>query len=99
MISLEVLINLCFASTNAGCVEAPTKKQHKNYNIILKWQDSWATQFAWVEFKIGDGILVFVKCKVCEVITCQAIHIMLKCDNLDKHMGKQQTNHDILARC
>jgi hypothetical protein len=89
---------LCFDSTNAGCVEPPTKKQNKNYNDVKKWQDSWAAQFAWVEFEIDAGILVFVKCIVCEIMTCQIIHIMLKCDNLDKHMGRQQTNHDILAR-
>jgi hypothetical protein len=53
-----VLINLCFDSTNASCVEPPTKKQHKNYNVVQKWQDSWATQFAWVEFEIGEsGVL------------------------------------------
>jgi hypothetical protein len=58
VISLEVLINLCFDSTNASCVEPPTKKQHKNYNVVQKWQDSWATQFAWVEFEIGEsGVL------------------------------------------
>ncbi len=97
MSSLEVVI-LCFNSTNASCVEPPTNKQHKNYNFVQKLQDSWATQFAWVEFKIGDGILVFVKCIVCGVITCQAIHIMFKRDNLGKHMGKQKMSHDILAR-
>jgi hypothetical protein len=53
-----VLINLCFDSTNASCVEPPTKKQHENYNVVQKWQDSWATQFAWVEFEIGEsGVL------------------------------------------
>ncbi len=94
MSSLEVVI-LCFNSTNASCVEPPTNKQHKNYNFVQKLQDSWATQFAWVEFKIGDGILVFVKCIVCGVITCQAIHIMFKRDNLGKHMGKQKMSHEI----
>ncbi len=34
MNSLEALINLCFDSTNVGCVERPTKKQHKNYTLF-----------------------------------------------------------------
>ncbi len=45
-----------------------------------------------------DGMLVSIKCTMCEIIIGWVKHIMLKHDNLEKHMGKQQTNHDIPSK-
>jgi hypothetical protein len=88
--SFEVLINLEFNSTQTSIsVKLLANKKHKNYDAIKKWQDSWATQFAWAKSKMVDNVLVFVNYTVCETITGRFKHIVLKCDNLEKHMGKQ----------
>ncbi len=47
---------------------------------------------------VVDGMLVFVKCIVCDMITSRVKHIMLKYDNLEKYMGKWQANHDIPSK-
>ncbi len=36
-----------------------------------------------------------MKCTICEVIRGKPKHIMLKKDNLEKHMNKWKTKHDI----
>jgi hypothetical protein len=35
-----------------------------------------------------NGVLVFMKCVICEAIIGVGKHIMPKWDNLEKHMGK-----------
>lgn len=45
-----------------------------------------------------DNMLVSIKCIMCEMIIGWVKHIVLKRDNLGKHMGKQQANHDIPSK-
>ncbi len=88
--SLEALINLEFNSTQTSIsVKLLANKKHKNYDAIQKWQDNWAIQFAWAKSKMVDNVLVFVNYTMCETITGQAKHIVPKCDNIEKHMGKR----------
>ncbi len=94
--SFEAPINLEFDSTQTSTsVEPLAKKQHKNYDATRKWQDSYVAQFAWAKSEMVDSMLVFIRCTLCEIIIGWVKHIMFKCDNLEKHMGKQRTNHDI----
>jgi len=96
---LEARINLKFDSRQTNInVEPLAKKQCKNYDATQKWQDNWASQFDCAESKMVDGMLVYVKCIVCDTITSQVKHIAPKHNNLEKHMGKQQVNHDIPSK-
>jgi hypothetical protein len=47
-------------------------------------------QFIMVKSNMVDGLLVFVKCNICEAITNVSKHIVPMWDNLEKHMGNQQ---------
>jgi hypothetical protein len=97
--SFEALINLESNSTQTSTnVEPLAKKQHKIYDATRKWQDNCVAQFAWVDSKMVDNILVSIKCIVCDIIIGWVKCIMFKHDNLEKHMGKQQTNHDIPSK-
>lgn len=97
--SLEALIDLGFSSTQTSIsVKLLAKKKHKNYDAIQKWQDNWATQFAWEKSEMVDNMLVFVNYTVCETITSRLKHIVPKCDNLEKHMGKWQADYDIPSK-
>lgn len=40
-----------------------------------------------------DGVLVSIKCVICEAIIAVGKHIMPKWDNLEKHMEKWQVEH------
>jgi hypothetical protein len=89
--SFEALINLESNSTQTSTnVEPLAKKQHKIYDATRKWQDNCVAQFAWVDSKMVDNILVSIKCIVCDIIIGWVKCIMFKHDNLEKHMGKQQ---------
>jgi hypothetical protein len=48
--------------------ESPSKKAQENYDATQKWQDIWIVQFAWVEVDIIDGVMIFMKCMVYEVV-------------------------------
>ncbi len=45
-----------------------------------------------------NNMLVSVKCIVCDMITSWVKHIVFKHDNLEKHMGKWQVDHDIPSK-
>jgi hypothetical protein len=45
-----------------------------------------------------DDMLVSIKFIMCETIIGWIKHIVLKRDNLEKHMGKQQMNHYIFSK-
>jgi hypothetical protein len=45
-----------------------------------------------------DGVLVSMKCVICEAIISVGKHIMSKWNNLEKHMGKWQVEHNVLHK-
>jgi hypothetical protein len=47
-------------------------------------------QFIMVKSNMVNGVLVFVKCNICEAITNVSKHIVPIWNNLEKHMGNQQ---------
>jgi hypothetical protein len=86
---LEAPINLEFDFKQISTSVKPlAKKQCKNYDANRKWQDNWASQFDCAESKMVDGMLVSIKCTVCDTITNQVKRIVLKHNNLEKHMAK-----------
>ncbi len=45
------------------------KKAQENYDATKKWQDTWIAQVAWAKVDIIDGVMIFMKYTVCEVVT------------------------------
>ncbi len=81
--------NLDFQAT----ILEPTQKKCKKMEWELNWifQEVWATKLPWVEAMVGcDGKLNMVRCKICSELDEKEKLLVLKFDNLQKHVGTKK---------